>query len=51
VKDALEDRLREMVCGGRLDLMEAQHEIAGNWIEAYKKYFHTDHPLPEHTNR
>ncbi len=51
VKDALEDRLREMVCSGRLDLTEAQREIAGNWIDAYKKYFHTDRPLPEHTNR
>lgn len=48
VKDALEDRLRQMVCDGTLDLMEAQREIAGNWIAAYKKYFHTDWPLPEH---
>ncbi len=45
VKDALEDRLRQMVCGGTLDLTEAQHEIATNWIAAYKKYFHTDQPL------
>jgi hypothetical protein len=45
VKDALEDRLREMVCGGSLDLTEAQREIATNWIAAYKKYFHTDQPL------
>lgn len=45
VKDALEDRLREMVCDGTLDLSEAQHAIAGDWIAAYKKYFHTDRPL------
>ncbi len=45
VKDALEDRMREMVCGGNLDLSEAQREIATNWIAAYKKYFHTDQPL------
>jgi len=51
VKDALEDRLRDMVCDGRLELADAQREIAGNWIEAYKKYFHTDRPLPEHTRR
>lgn len=51
VKDALEDRLRDMVCEGSLDLADAQREIAGNWIETYKKYFHTDHPLPEHTKR
>jgi hypothetical protein len=48
VKDALEDRLREMVCDGSLDLREAQQEIAANWISAYKKYFHTEEPLPEH---
>lgn len=48
VKDALEDRLREMVCDGSLDLTEAQKEIAVNWIAAYKKCFHTDQPLPEH---
>lgn len=45
VKDALEDHLRDLVCDGRLDLATAQREIAGNWIEAYKKYFHTDRPL------
>ena len=48
VKDALEDRLREMVCDGRLDLTEAQRAIAHNWIDAYKKYFHTDEPLVAH---
>ena len=51
VKDALEDRLRDMVCDGSLQLADAQQEIASDWIEAYKKYFHTDHPLPEHSNR
>lgn len=45
VKDELEDRLRDMVCDGRLDLTEAQREIAENWIAAYKKYFHTEQPL------
>jgi hypothetical protein len=45
VKDALEDHLRDLVCAGQLDLATAQHEIATNWIEAYKKYFHTDRPL------
>jgi hypothetical protein len=51
VKDDLEDRLRDMVCDGSLDLAEAQQEIAGNWIAAYKKYFHTEQPLEEHRNR
>ena len=44
VKDDLEDHLRELVCAGKLDLATAQREIAGNWIEAYKKYFQTDRP-------
>lgn len=48
VKDALEGRLRDMVCEGSIDLSDAQQEIAGNWIAAYKKYFHTDQPLAEH---
>lgn len=45
VKDALENHLRDLVCSGQLDLATAQREIATNWIGAYKKYFHTDHPL------
>jgi hypothetical protein len=49
VKDALENRLRVLVCDGSVDLGEAQREIAQNWIGAYKKYFHTDEPLAEHT--
>jgi hypothetical protein len=45
VKDELEDRLHEMVCDGSLDLATAQHDIASNWIAAYKKYFHADKPV------
>ena len=37
-KDRLEQRLHQMVCGGRLDLATAQREIAADWIAAYKKY-------------
>lgn len=48
VKDALEAHLRELVCAGKLTLAEAQHDISVDWIAAYKKYFHTDHPLPDH---
>jgi anti-sigma factor RsiW len=47
VKDELEDRLRDMVCSGNLDLTVAQREIAENWIAAYKKYFHTEQPLEQ----
>lgn len=47
VKDALEDRLQELVCEGQLDPMVAQQEIARDWIAAYKKYFHTDRPASD----
>jgi hypothetical protein len=47
VKDELEDRMRDMVCDGNLNLTEAQHEIATNWIAAYKKYFRTEKPLAQ----
>lgn len=47
VKDALENRLHDLVCAGKLDLRTAQKEIATDWIGAYKRYFHTTHPLPE----
>jgi len=46
VKDALEERLHEMVCNGQLNLHTAQHDIATDWIAAYKKYFHAKNPLP-----
>jgi hypothetical protein len=44
-KDDLEDRLHQMVCNREIDISEAQHELATNWITAYKKYFHTQTPL------
>ena len=47
VKDALEDRLRELVCTGELDLATAQRDISRDWIAAYKRYFHTERPLGE----
>jgi hypothetical protein len=48
VKDALEDKLRQLVCEGKLDLESAQREIASDWIAAYKKYFRTELPLVSH---
>jgi len=45
VKDALENELHRRICSGQIDLKTAQREIAGDWIGAYKKYFHTDRPL------
>ena len=45
VKDALEDRLHQLVCSGQLDLATAQRDISRDWIAAYKKYFGTERPL------
>ncbi len=44
-KDALENLLHKKVCSGEIDLTTAQHEIATDWVSAYKKYFSTDRPL------
>jgi len=49
VKDDLETRLHQLVCDGSLDLVTAQHDIATDWIAAYKKYFHTDMPSTIHS--
>ena len=48
VKDALEDRLRTMVCAGTVPLDVAQKELAEDWIGAYRKYFSSRDPLPDH---
>jgi Putative zinc-finger len=45
VKDALEQRLHDLVCEGEVDLTTAQRDISADWIAAYKKYFRTDRPL------
>jgi hypothetical protein len=45
IKNQLETHLHGLVCAGDLPLSEAQAEIAGNWITAYKRYFHTDKPV------
>jgi hypothetical protein len=45
VKDALENELHDEVCSGQMDLKAAQQAIASNWIDAYKRVFHTDLPL------
>ena len=44
-KDALEQRLQQMVCTGKIDLASAQREIRVDWIAAYKKHFNTSTPL------
>jgi len=42
VKDKLENAFHDDVCKGRLALPDAQAQISGNWIAAYKKRFPTD---------
>jgi Putative zinc-finger len=37
-KNKLEQRLHDLVCEGKIDLATAQHDIAADWIGAYKKY-------------
>ena len=37
-KDDLEDRLRELVCSGSLDLVTAQQAIAADWVAAAARY-------------
>ena len=43
VKDALENRLHELACSGKITLQQAQQAIAGNWEAAYLQYVG---PLP-----
>ena len=38
-KDELEARMCALVCSGQLDVVEAQKEIAEDWIETYGKFF------------
>ncbi len=45
VKDQLEDRLHDDVCSQQMDLAAAQQAISGNWIDTYKREFHTQTPL------
>ena len=37
-KDALEAKLCQLACDGKVPLEEAQREIATDWIAAYRKY-------------
>jgi hypothetical protein len=39
-KDDLEFTLYRMVCRNEISLAQAQHEMATDWIEAWKKYVH-----------
>jgi hypothetical protein len=43
LKDRLENTLHKLVCTGKLPLAQAQHDIAADWVAAYRKYVG---PLP-----
>jgi hypothetical protein len=43
VKDDVENKLHEMICNSRIDVSQAQREIAQDWTAAYAKYVG---PLP-----
>jgi anti-sigma factor RsiW len=45
VKDQLERLLPQLVCNRQVALETAQHDIALDWIVAYRKYFKTETPL------
>jgi hypothetical protein len=38
-KDKLENRLRSLVCSGRMSLPDAQRVFLGDWIAGYREYF------------
>jgi hypothetical protein len=38
VKDKLENKLHDLVCGGQVDLATIQYEIATDWVATYIKY-------------
>lgn len=48
VKDALENLLATRVCQQQMPLAAAQQALAGDWVSAYRHYFNTKVPLPEH---
>lgn len=37
-KDRLENKLKHLVCSGRMSLADAQRAIANDWISAYKRF-------------
>jgi hypothetical protein len=47
-KDKLENRLHAMVCNGQLSLLQAQHDIATNWVHYYQQYMGSAPNPPAH---
>lgn len=51
IKNALEDRLQELVCNRSIPLEEAQAALTKDWVKAYQQYFHARLPLTIHLHR
>jgi hypothetical protein len=47
-KDDLERRLHDLVCAYRLRLVDAQHVIATDWVQAYRTYMRPSPEIPQH---
>lgn len=47
-KDRLELKLHELVCAGTIPLAQAQHDIATDWIIAYRRYCPTEAECPSY---
>jgi hypothetical protein len=39
-KDRLEWKMRDLICAGQLDVVEAQRMMASDWVDAYQRFFH-----------
>jgi hypothetical protein len=46
VKDALENRVHELVCSGAMTLQAGQAIFLGDWIAGYQRVFGTTEPTP-----
>lgn len=44
-KDRLETEFHKRVCHGRMDLIDAQTDMARDWIQAYKDTFNVSEPI------
>ena len=48
-KGRLEWKLRDLVCSGQIDAVEAQRMMAEDWDEAYGRFFATSNFFPPGT--
>ena len=38
MKDDLENKMKKMICEGKISQSQAQKEISSDWIKAYESY-------------